>query len=98
MQKKYIEIGYGKLKKIKIGDKLPLVFIGGPCAIESRDHALKMADSINNICKKINLKWIYKSCYDKDCRSSPSSFLGIGLDKGLKILSEIRDAFGFPVV
>ena len=98
MQKKYIEIGYGKLKKIKIGDKLPLVFIGGPCAIESRDHALKMADSINNICKKINLKWIYKSCYDKDCRSSPSSFLGIGLDKGLKILSEIRDEFGIPVV
>ena len=49
MQKKQVEIGYGKIKKLKIGEKLPLVFIGGPCAIESRDHAFKMADSINNI-------------------------------------------------
>ena len=98
MEKKYIEIGYGKVKKIKIGDKLPLVFIGGPCAIESRDHAFKMADSINDICKKVGIEWIYKSCYDKDCRSSPSSFLGLGLDKGLKILADIRNEFSIPVV
>ena len=98
MKKNYIEIGYGKVKKIKIGDKLPLVFIGGPCAIESRDHAFKMADSINDICKKVGIEWIYKSCYDKDCRSSPSSFLGLGLDKGLKILADIRNEFSIPVV
>ena len=98
MQKKQVEIGYGKIKKLKIGEKLPLVFIGGPCAIESRDHAFKMADSINNICKKVGIEWIYKSCYDKDCRSSSSSFLGLGIDKGLKILSEIRDEFGISVV
>ena len=98
MKKNYIEIGYGKVKKIKIGDKLPLVFIGGPCAIESRDHAFKMADSINDICKKVGIEWIYKSCYDKDCRSSPSSFLGLGLDKGLKILADIRNEFNIPVV
>ena len=50
MKQKLIEIGYGKIKKIKIGGNLPLVFIGGPCAIENRDHALKMAESINIIC------------------------------------------------
>ena len=44
------------------------------------------------------IPWIYKSCYDKDCRSSPKSFHGVGIDEGLKILSEIRDSFGIPVV
>lgn len=98
MKQKLIEIGYGKIKKIKIGGNLPLVFIGGPCAIENRDHALKMAESINIICSKLNISWIYKSCYDKDCRSSPDSFHGVGIDKGLTILSDVREYFGIPVV
>ncbi len=93
-----IEIGYGKIEKVKIGDDLPLAFVGGPCAIESRDHAFFMADKINKICNKLKMPWIYKSCYDKDCRSSPKSFHGVGIDEGLKILSEIRDSFGIPVV
>ena len=46
----------------------------------------------------MNIPWIYKSCYDKDCRSSPNSFHGIGIEKGLKILSEIRETFKVPVV
>ena len=95
---KIIEVGYGKVKKVKIGAKLPLAFIGGPCAIESKDHAFKMADAIGEICLKLDIPWIYKSCYDKDCRSAPDSFHGVGLDNGLKILSDIRDEFGVPVV
>lgn len=97
MDKKIIEVGYGTVSKVKIGDKLPLAFIGGPCAIENRDHAFKMADEIGKICVKLDIPWIYKSCYDKDCRSSPDSFHGCGIDNGLKILSEIRDEFGIPV-
>ena len=85
---KSIEVGYNKVKKINIGKNLPLVFIGGPCAIESREHAYKMANSIAEICNRVGIQWIYKSCYDKDCRSSPNSFFGLGLDEGLKILSK----------
>ena len=93
-----VEVGYGKVNKVKVGYKLPLVFIGGPCAIENEDHAFKMANDIGEICLKLNIPWIYKSCYDKDCRSSPDSFHGTGIDSGLKILSDIREKFGVPVV
>lgn len=98
MHQKIVEVGYGNVKKVKIGGNLPLAFVGGPCAIENRDHALFMADSISKICTKLDIPWIYKSCYDKDCRSSPKSFHGIGLEKGLKILSEVREKFNVPVV
>ena len=95
---KTISVGYGKVKKVKIGGFLPIVFIGGPCAIESKDHAFFMAERIKKICKKVGIKFIYKSCYDKDCRSSSKSFHGLGLDHGLRILSDLREEFGIPVV
>jgi 2-dehydro-3-deoxyphosphooctonate aldolase (KDO 8-P synthase) len=98
MKKKIIEVGYGSVNKVKIGSNMPLAFIGGPCAIESREHAFKMADLIGNVCNKLNIPWIYKSCYDKDCRSSPESFHGMGMEDGLRILSDIRDEFSLPVV
>jgi 2-dehydro-3-deoxyphosphooctonate aldolase (KDO 8-P synthase) len=98
MQKKIIEVGYGSVDKVAIGDQLPLVFIGGPCAIESREHAFKMAAMISEICSRLGVLWIYKSCYDKDCRSSLDSFHGLGADDGLRILADIRDEFGIPVV
>jgi 2-dehydro-3-deoxyphosphooctonate aldolase (KDO 8-P synthase) len=98
MKKKIIEVGYGSVNKVQIGSNLPLAFIGGPCAIESREHAFKMADLIDNVCNKLNIPWIYKSCYDKDCRSSPESFHGMGVEDGLRILSDIRDEFSLPVV
>jgi len=95
---KIIEIGYGKVEKVKVGDTQPLAFFGGPCAIESKDHAFKMAESIAEICQKLEIPWVYKSCYDKDCRSAPDSFHGVGLEEGLQILSDVRDEFGVPVV
>ena len=54
---KIINIGYGKIKKINIGGKSPLVFIGGPCAIESKDHAFLMAEKISKICNKVKIKF-----------------------------------------
>ncbi len=98
MDKKIIEVGFGKVDKVMIGDRLPLVFIGGPCAIESREHTFKMAEAIGKICRKIGISWIFKSCYDKDCRSAPDSFHGLGVDDGLRILSDVRNEFGIPVV
>ena len=98
MEQKIVKVGYGKVNKVKIGGTLPLVFVGGPCAIETRDHAMFMAESIMEICEKLDIPWIYKSCYDKDCRSSPKSFHGVGIENGLKILSEVRNTFKVPVV
>jgi 2-dehydro-3-deoxyphosphooctonate aldolase (KDO 8-P synthase) len=98
MAKKVLEVGYGSVNRVRIGDRLPLVFIGGPCAIESREHAFKMARDIGDICRRVGIPWIYKSCYDKDCRSSPDSFHGLGVDHGLRVLADVREEFGIPVV
>ena len=98
MEKKIVQIGYGDVDKVSIGGDHPLAFVGGPCAIENRDHALLMAEKIAEICNKLEMPWIYKSCYDKDCRSSPKSFHGVEIEKGLKILSEVRTTFKVPVV
>ena len=57
-----------------------------------------MARKIDKICKSLKIPWIYKSCYDKDCRSSLSSFHGVGIDEGLRILEEVRNEFGIPIV
>lgn len=98
MVKRVLEVGYGSVAKVRIGERLPLAFIGGPCAIESRDHAFMMAERIGEICRRVGIPWIYKSCYDKDCRSSPDSFHGMGVDHGLRILADVRTEFGIPVV
>lgn len=98
MNNKVISVGYGSVEKVSIGGRLPLVFIGGPCAIESKDHAFKMAKDIGDICRRVGIQWIYKSCYDKDCRSAPESFHGLGPDGGLRILADVRQEFGLPVI
>ena len=58
MASKVIEIGYGDVKRVKIGGNGKLVLIGGPCAIENRDHALMMADRIAKICEELNWEFI----------------------------------------
>lgn len=98
MDKKVIEVGYGSVSTVRIGDRLPLAFIGGPCAIESREHTFKMAEAISAICRRVGVPWIFKACYDKDCRSAPDSFHGLGVEDGLQILADVRREFGVPVV
>ena len=93
-----IKIGGCDVSQVQIGGNNPLVFIGGPCAIESKEHTLFMAEEINNICLELKIPWIFKSCYDKDCRSSKDSFHGIGILKGLQILELVREKFKIPVV
>lgn len=94
---KEIVIGDKKVAKCAIGKNNDLVFIGGPCAIETRDHTFFMADKIQKICNKLKINFIFKACYDKDCRSSPSSFHGVGKYEGLNILNEVREKFQIPV-
>ena len=95
---KVFSIGYGAVKKVKVGGNNPLLFIGGPCAIESRKHSLKMASRIKKICDKLNIGYVFKSCYNKDSRSSPESFNGVGIDEGLDILRDVRNKIKVPVI
>jgi len=98
MKSKIINVGGGDVAEIKIGGCEPLVFLGGPCAIESRAHALEMCQRIGEICDRLNIPWVYKSCYDKDSRSAVTSFHGVGIEEGLDILAEIRQSQKVPVV
>ncbi len=98
MDSKILRVGNNEVGSVHIGSNNPLVFIGGPCAIESREHTLYMAKEIKKICDELNIQWIFKSCYDKDCRSSKDSFHGIGKSEGLNILSMVRKKFKVPVV
>ena len=83
---------------VVFGTGLPFVFIGGPCVIESEDHALQTAAALRDITAKAGIPFIYKSSYDKANRSSGSSFRGIGLEKGLAILAKVKKEIGVPVL
>jgi 2-dehydro-3-deoxyphosphooctonate aldolase (KDO 8-P synthase) len=83
---------------VEIGNDLPLVLIAGPCQIESRDHALMMADALIKICNRLNIPLIYKSSYDKANRTSISGKRGVGLVSAMPILDEIRNELGCPVL
>ncbi len=73
-------------------------FILGPCQIESKQHAFEICDEIEKLSKKIGFKYIFKSSYDKANRSSYKSQRGVGIKKGLDILSQIRERFSCPVI
>ena len=75
-----------------------LAFILGPCVVESKQHALFMAQEINNICKNVGVKFVYKSSFDKANRSSSKSFRGGGMDFGLEILAQVKEEIGIPVI
>ena len=61
--KKIITVGFDNIEQVSIGNRQSLVFIGGPCAIESYDHSMFMAEKIQNICNELKIKWIFKACY-----------------------------------
>lgn len=79
-------------------EKLATRLIAGPCAIESLDHCLKLAAHGIEVSEKYDLDYFFKACFDKDCRSSMTSFYGVGIDEGLKILQAVKDEFGIKVV
>jgi 2-dehydro-3-deoxyphosphooctonate aldolase (KDO 8-P synthase) len=75
-----------------------LAVFAGPCALESRQHALEMATALKEICARLNTGLIFKSSFDKANRTSGSSARGLGLDAALTIFAEIRETLGLPVV
>jgi 2-dehydro-3-deoxyphosphooctonate aldolase (KDO 8-P synthase) len=82
----------------RFGNALPLALIAGPCALESRAHALEMAEALRGVAERLGLGLVYKTSFDKANRTSGASARGIGLDKALPILAEVRDIVGVPVL
>ncbi len=83
---------------IEIGNDRPFVLIAGPCQIESRPHALEVAQALREIGQRTGVPIIYKSSFDKANRTSAFAARGIGIDSGLQILSDVREATGLPVL
>jgi len=87
-----------KLCGFEAGLDQPFFLIAGPCVIESRQMALDTSGYLKEITAELGIPFIYKSSFDKANRSSGSSFRGLGMDKGLEILAEVKRQIGVPVL
>jgi 2-dehydro-3-deoxyphosphooctonate aldolase (KDO 8-P synthase) len=87
-----------QIGSVRFGNHLPLSIIAGPCAMESRDHALEMAAALSEIAGRLGLGLVYKSSFDKANRTSISSARGIGIDNALAIFAEVKERYGLPVL
>jgi 2-dehydro-3-deoxyphosphooctonate aldolase (KDO 8-P synthase) len=84
--------------KVKFGNNLPMSIIAGPCALESRAHALEVAGALKEIAGRLGIGLVYKTSFDKANRTSGSAGRGIGLAQALPIFAEIRSSLGLPVL
>jgi len=82
---------------VTFGNDRPLVFVGGPCQLETRDHALFLAERLAAACAAAGVPFVFKASFDKANRTALDAARGVGLDAGLSILSAVRDAVGCPV-
>jgi 2-dehydro-3-deoxyphosphooctonate aldolase (KDO 8-P synthase) len=82
----------------RFGNSLPLALIAGPCALESRAHALEMAAALKEIAGRVGIDFVFKTSFDKANRTSGTSARGLGLDRALPIFAEIRTTLGAPVL
>ena len=86
------------LGQVKFGNDLPISLIAGPCALESRAHALEVATALKEIAGRLGIGLVYKTSFDKANRTSASAGRGIGLESALPIFAEIRSSLGLPVL
>jgi 2-dehydro-3-deoxyphosphooctonate aldolase (KDO 8-P synthase) len=88
-----VEVG-----QTRFGNRLPLTLIAGPCALESRAHALEMAQALKEIAARLKIGLVYKTSFDKANRTSSKSARGMGLDQALPVFADIRDSLGVAVL
>ena len=93
-----MKAGGMKLAGFEVGLDQPFFLISGPCVIESREMAMETASALKEITSRLGVPFIYKSSFDKANRSSASSFRGLGMDEGLQILADVRQALQVPVL
>ena len=87
-----------KLCGFDVGLSQPFFLIAGPCVIESRAMALETAGQLKDIATRLKIPFIYKSSFDKANRTSSKSYRGLGIEEGLRILQEVRQTLGVPVL
>ncbi len=87
-----------RIGPLEVGNSKPLSVIAGPCALESREHALEMASAIKEISDKTGIGIVYKTSFDKANRTSLNAGRGIGLEKALPIFAEVKETTGLPVL
>jgi len=88
----------GPRRTARFGNALPLAVFAGPCAMESRAHALECAAALKDIAERLEIGLVFKTSFDKANRTSGSSARGVGLTDALPIFAEIRETTGLPVV
>lgn len=93
-----IDISEGLKRPVTIGGGRRIVFIAGPCQLESRQHALEMATALSEIGERLKVGIIYKTSFDKANRTSANAARGLGLKDSLPIFAEIRESVGLPVL
>ncbi len=87
-----------KVGALEIANDKPFVLVAGPCAMESRDHALFMAEALTTLCAELGIGLIYKTSFDKGNRTSIDAPRGIGMDAALQVFAEVKATFGCPVL
>ena len=87
-----------KITNFKVSNNLPFFLIAGPCSIENKDHAIHHAGIIKEICNKLKINFVYKSSFDKANRSSKKTIRGVGIEKGLSILSDVKKILKIPIL
>ncbi len=93
MQQKTVNIG-----DIEVANDKPMILFGGMNVLESRDMAMRIAETYAEVTTKLNIPYIFKASFDKANRSSLTSYRGPGLDEGLKILQEIKSTYNLPII
>jgi 2-dehydro-3-deoxyphosphooctonate aldolase (KDO 8-P synthase) len=88
-----VEVG-----EFNIANDLPFVFIGGPCAIESRAHSEYICGAVQEMCSALGIRYIFKSSFDKANRTSISGRRGVGITSGLEILSYVKERYNVPIL
>ncbi|RFB01603.1 3-deoxy-8-phosphooctulonate synthase [Parvularcula marina] len=83
---------------VKIGNHLPFMLFAGPCAMESRDHAIEVSSAIKEITDDLGIGFVYKTSFDKANRTSLSSKRGVGLNDALPVFAEVKERLGVPVL
>jgi 2-dehydro-3-deoxyphosphooctonate aldolase (KDO 8-P synthase) len=87
-----------KLTHFEAGNDRPIFLIAGTCVVESEAMAVDTAAALKEVCESLGVPFIYKSSFDKANRSSAGSFRGPGMEEGLRILGEVREQVGVPVL
>jgi len=87
-----------RVGEIRIGQGNPLVLIAGPCVLEEEEMALEVAKELKGLCRSLKIPLIFKASYEKDNRSSEKSYMGPGLEDGLRILKKVKEKVGLPVL